>query len=83
MARSRIRPRLKDGSLRSELLPNPPGDRDWTAFAAATSNIPFAAIVQSRNALVPRELALPLLVGFAAYGLVLWGHRFVSGVSIV
>jgi uncharacterized membrane protein len=57
---------------------------DWNAFAAATSNVPFLAIAQSRNALVPRELALPLLVGFVAYGLVLWGHRFVSGgVSIV
>jgi uncharacterized membrane protein len=57
---------------------------DWTAFAAATSNVPFLAIAQSRNALVPGELALPLLVGFVAYGLVMWGHRFVSGgVSIV
>ena len=57
---------------------------DWTAFAAATSNVPFLAIAQSRNRLAPGELALPLLVGFVAYGLVLWGHRFVSGgVSIV
>ena len=56
---------------------------DWTAFAAATSNVPFLAIAQSRNRLVPGELALPLLVGFVAFGLVMWGHRFVSGVSIV
>lgn len=56
---------------------------DWTAFAAATSNVPFLAIVQSRNRLVPGELALPLLIGFAVYGVVVWGHRFVSGVSVV
>jgi uncharacterized membrane protein len=56
---------------------------DWTAFAAATSNVPFLAIAQSRNRLVPRELAMPLLVGFVAFALVMWGHRFVSGVSIV
>ncbi|HTK96575.1 MAG TPA: NnrU family protein [Pseudomonadales bacterium] len=57
---------------------------DWTAFSVATSNVPFLAIAQSRNRLVPGELALPLLIGFVAYALVLWGHRFVSGgVSII
>lgn len=56
---------------------------DWTAFAAATSNIPFLAIAQSRNRLVLSELALPLVVGFVAFGLVMWGHRFVSGVPII
>jgi len=55
-----------------------------TAFSVATSNVPFLAIAQSRNRLVPGELALPLLIGFVAYALVLWGHRFVSGgVSII
>lgn len=55
---------------------------DWGTFAAATSNIPFRAIVQGRNRLVLSELALPLIVGFAAYGLVIWGHAYVSGVAL-
>ena len=54
----------------------------WTAFAHSTSNVPFAAIIQSRNDFVPGELALPLAVGIAAYGLVIWGHVYVSGVAL-
>ncbi len=56
---------------------------DWNAFAQSTSNVPFAAIVQSRNRLVMRELAAPLLAGLAAYALVMWGHEYVSGVALI
>jgi uncharacterized membrane protein len=55
---------------------------DWSAFAATTSNIPFAAIIQSRNRLVLRELALPLVAGIAVYALVIWGHGYISGVAL-
>ena len=55
---------------------------DWSVLAAATSNVPFAAIVQGRNRLVLSELQAPILAGLAAYALVFWGHRWVSGVSL-
>jgi len=56
---------------------------DWTGFASTTSNVPFVAIVQSRNHLVLRELILPIVVGFGIYALVLWGHVWVSGVPLI
>jgi uncharacterized membrane protein len=54
----------------------------WSRFAAVTSNVPFAAIAAGRNRLAVAELWLPLGVGLLGYGLVLWGHRYVSGVSL-
>jgi len=56
---------------------------DWAAFASSTSNVPFAAIIQSRNRLVVRELVLPVIAGLAAYALVIWGHAYVSGVALI
>lgn len=56
---------------------------DWATFASSTSNVPFAAIIQSRNRLVLSELALPVVVGFATYALVIWGHAYVSGVALI
>jgi uncharacterized membrane protein len=55
---------------------------DWAAFAGATSNLPFLAILSSRNRLVMRELYAPIAVGFVAYVIVLWGHRYISGVAL-
>jgi len=55
----------------------------WTAFARATSNVPFAAIVQGRNRLVLRELIAPLAAGVVLYAIVLWGHAYVSGVALI
>ena len=55
----------------------------WTAFAHATSNVPFAAIVQGRNRLVIRELIAPFVAGIVLYALVLWGHVYVSGVALL
>jgi len=55
---------------------------DWAAFARATSNVPFLAILSSRNQLVMRELYAPIGVGLAVYVLVLWGHRYISGVAL-
>lgn len=55
----------------------------WEPYAQATSNAPFRAIAQGRNRLVVGELWLPVLVGLAVYGLLLWGHEWVSGVRIL
>jgi uncharacterized membrane protein len=54
----------------------------WAPFAAATSNIPFAAIIAGRNRLVLKELVAPVLVGLAGYALVYWGHGWIAGVAI-
>jgi len=54
----------------------------WRAYAAATSNLPFAAIATGRNRLVLRELWLPVAVGLAGYALTFWGHEWVGGVRI-
>ncbi|MBX3706161.1 MAG: NnrU family protein [Pseudomonadales bacterium] len=55
---------------------------DWAPFAAATSNVPFAAIIGGRNRLVPKELLLPIAVGLAGYGLLYWAHPWLAGVAI-
>jgi uncharacterized membrane protein len=55
---------------------------DWARYAAVTSNVPFAAVAAGRNRLVVSELVAPVLVGLVGYGLVLWGHQWLSGVSL-
>jgi len=55
---------------------------DWARYAAATSNVPFAAIATGRNRLVASELVVPVLVGLVGYGLALWGHEWLSGVPL-
>ena len=54
----------------------------WQDYARVTSNLPFLAILQRRNRLAPGELWQPLLAGMLAWGLLLWGHPWVSGVRI-
>jgi uncharacterized membrane protein len=54
---------------------------DWPAFRDATSNVPFAAILQGRNRLALGEMAIPLLAALAAFGAVLWFHRVLFGVA--
>jgi len=54
----------------------------WRAYAAVTSNVPFAAIAGGRNRLVLKELWLPVAVGLAGYALTFWGHGWVGGVRI-
>jgi uncharacterized membrane protein len=56
---------------------------DWEPFAAATSNVPFAAIFTGRNQLVAKELLVPVVVGLVAYGVIFWAHEWVSGVRLV
>jgi uncharacterized membrane protein len=50
---------------------NPEG---WARFAAVTSNVPFAAIVQGRNKLVLSELAWRPFVALALFGAAAWAH---------
>lgn len=55
----------------------------WLAYASVTSNLPFGAILSGRNRLVLGELWQPVLTGLAAYGLLFWGHQWVSGVRLI
>jgi len=52
----------------------------WAPFAAATSNLPFAAILSGRNRFKPSELAARGLVALAAIAALYWAHPFLIGV---
>lgn len=57
---------------------------EWQAFAAATSNLPFAAILAGRNRLAVGELGVgKVLLALVVYGLVIASHRWIAGVPIV
>ena len=52
----------------------------WQRFAAATSNLPFAAIAQGRNRLSWREIgAWRPAVGLAAFGALVYFHPWLFG----
>ncbi|MEK0082644.1 NnrU family protein [Benzoatithermus flavus] len=58
---------------------NAPG---WGVFLQATSNLPFAAILQHRQRLVPGEIGLwRVATALALYVLLLWLHPRLFGVS--
>ncbi|MBU6407941.1 MAG: NnrU family protein [Alphaproteobacteria bacterium] len=52
----------------------------WAGFAAATSNIPFAAILQGRNRLALGELWLRLGAALLAFVAIGYFHRLIAGV---
>lgn len=53
---------------------------DWTRFAARTSNLPFAAIVQGRNSLRWREIGWwRPAAGLALFALLLYFHPWLFG----
>ncbi len=53
---------------------------DWARFAAVTSNIPFAAILQGRNRFDAKEIGWRNpLIGLALYGLFFWLHPVFFG----
>jgi uncharacterized membrane protein len=57
------------------------GDR-WTKFAAETSALPFAAIVQGRQKLRLGEIGwLRLAAGVVVWAILLWAHPLLFGVS--
>jgi uncharacterized membrane protein len=68
-------PRSIDAKRRAALGPR------WEPFAAATSVVPFAAIVQGRNRFVPSEIGW-WRVGLSAvlYSAMLYVHRWLFGV---
>jgi len=54
----------------------------WNRFAALTSNVPFMAIIQGRNSLKIGELGWwPPVVAMVFYGLFLYFHKILFGVS--
>jgi uncharacterized membrane protein len=54
----------------------------WQALSAATSIVPFAAIVEGRNRFVPRELGWQVaLISIAAWALVLRLHPWLFGLA--
>lgn len=55
----------------------------WSAYAAVTSNLPFAAIATGRNRLVLRELLLPIVAGTIVYAVVFYFHEFLTGAIII
>ncbi len=54
---------------------------DWAGFAAASSIIPFGAILAGRNRLVVREIGwIAPLIGVVAWAAFLHAHRHIFGV---
>jgi uncharacterized membrane protein len=54
----------------------------WGRFAAVTSNVPFAAIIEGRNVLKIDELGVWRIgVGLALYVALLFSHRWLFGAS--
>lgn len=61
---------------RKRAAANPEG---WARFAAATSNLPFAAIMQGRNTLRFGEIWWRLIVGAIVFVIVGFAHRWLIG----
>ncbi|MDO9127487.1 MAG: NnrU family protein, partial [Parvibaculum sp.] len=56
----------------------------WTAFAAKTSNLPFAAIFAGRNQLRLGELGWwRILLALIVFGALFYAHLWLFGVSPV
>jgi uncharacterized membrane protein len=53
---------------------------EWRKFAAATSNVPFGAIVTGRNRFVVREIGWKRIgLGLALYVALMFAHPFLFG----
>ena len=55
----------------------------FESFAAATSNVPFAAIVAGRASVNPRQWLLPIGVGLVAWFAVARLHAYFTGVAVM
>lgn len=57
---------------------------NWNAFAGATSNVPFGAILAGRQTLRPGEIHWwQYVAGLAAFGFLFYAHQWLFGVSPV
>jgi len=71
-----IGPLLIDNKRRRRFGPS------WERFAAATSNLPFAAIAAGRNQFRPGEIGpWRIVLAVAVYAVALAAHRWMFGVS--
>jgi uncharacterized membrane protein len=53
----------------------------WDAFAAQTSNIPFAAIAQGRQSLKPGEIGWwRIVLAVGVWAALAWAHPYLFGV---
>jgi uncharacterized membrane protein len=68
------------GSIDAKLAARDP--ERWQQLKAATSNLPFAAIMGGRNRLVLAELWWRFAVAILAYGAVAWGHGALFGKAV-
>jgi uncharacterized membrane protein len=57
------------------------GGDAWQRYSLLTSNLPFAAIGAGRNRFVLRELWVPAFGALALTVALLFGHRWLFGVS--
>ena len=55
-------------------------EEHFGAFAAQTSNIPFAAIFSGRTKAAFGEWVLPIVIGLVAWGALVWLHPVFTGV---
>ncbi|NDC59238.1 MAG: NnrU family protein, partial [Alphaproteobacteria bacterium] len=53
----------------------------WPAFAAVTSNVPFAALIQGRAKAPIGQMIGPLVIGVVIAGAILWAHPMAFGVN--
>jgi uncharacterized membrane protein len=54
----------------------------WGVFLQATSNVPFAAILERRQRFVPREIGLTRVAGaLGLYVVLLWAHPYLFNAS--
>lgn len=68
------------GTLLMDLRKRQTLGEDWQRFAAVTSNLPFAAILQGRNRFDAKEIGWRNpLIGLALYALFLWLHPMLFG----
>jgi len=69
-----IGPRMIDAKRQRALGPK------WDAFAAQTSNIPFAAIAQGRQSLSLGEIGWwRIVLAIAVWALIAWAHPYMFG----
>lgn len=58
-------------------------EEHFDSFAAATSNVPFAAIIGGRTTANVTEWILPIVIGLVAWAAILWLHPYFTGVALL